>query len=164
MAHSTPAEQRRTSSPARGERREVITSRENKWLKVFRAALQGKGPQSDEPLGVEGLKMVEDALRSGLLVEALLVSESGGRDAEQVLRAVRQCETGIAIDRILRTSDKLFESVTGTETPQGVAALFRKREWTLEDVLRGPAPVREAVPLVAVLAGVQDPGNVGTAV
>ena len=86
MAHSTPAEQRRTSSPARGERREVITSRENKWLKVFRAALQGKGPQSDEPLGVEGLKMVEDALRSGLLVEALLFSESGGRDAEQVLR------------------------------------------------------------------------------
>ena len=149
---------------AGGERRELILRRENKWLKAFRAALQGKGPESGGPIGVEGPKLINDALRSGLETEALLVSESAERDAEEVLRAARECEAGVPINRILRTTDKLFEGVAGTETPQGVAALFRQREWTMQDVLRGPGPMRETEPLLIALVTVQDPGNVGTAV
>jgi RNA methyltransferase, TrmH family len=158
---SAARERRLAGGPSTGQ----IASRDNKWLKIFRAALQGKGPQSGEPIGVEGPKMVGDALRAGLQAEALLVSESGERDLDYVLRAATECENGsIVVDRILRTTDKLFHSVTGTETPQGVAALFVQREWGLEDVLRGPGAMRESAPLVVVLAGVQDPGNVGTTV
>jgi len=161
----SPLRHRRVASlPTGSEHRHFITSRENKWLKTFRAALQGKGPQSGEPIGVEGPKMVADALRSGLEAEALLISEFGERDASHVLRAASECERGIEVDRILRTTDKLFASVTGTEAPQGVAALFRQRTWGIEDVLRGPGAMRRSAPLVAVLAAVQDPGNVGTIV
>jgi RNA methyltransferase, TrmH family len=142
----------------------VITSRDNKWLKLFRAALRGSGPKGDEPIGVEGPKLIEDALRSGLETEALLVSESAEREAESILRAASQTESGISRSHILRTTDKLFESVAGTETPQGIAALFRQRDWNLEDVLRGPGEVREGPPLAIVLAEIQDPGNVGTIV
>lgn len=152
------------TSETEGERGSLITSRDNKWLKAFRAALRGTGPRSGEPIGVEGPKMVEEALRSGLEAEALLVSESGERDAERILQAASESETGIPRSRVLRTTDKLFESVAGTDTPQGVAALFRQREWGLEDVLRGPGPMRESAPLLTVLAAVQDPGNVGTIV
>lgn len=140
----------------------VITSRENKWLKLFRAALRGSGPRSDGPIGVEGPKLVKDALRSGLEAEALLISESAEGEAEEILRTASQTEIGIARSRVLRTTDKLFQSVAGTETPQGVAALFRQREWNLEDVLRGSGEMRETAPLAIVLAEIQDPGNVGT--
>lgn len=142
----------------------VITSRENKWLKLFRAALRGSGPKADEPIGVEGPKLIADALRSGLEAEALLVSESAESQAESILRAAGETESGISRSHILRTTDKLFQSVAGTETPQGVAALFRQRSGNLEDVLRGPGEVREAPPLAVVLAEIQDPGNVGTIV
>lgn len=144
--------------------RELITSRDNKWLKVFRAALLGKGPQPGGPIGVEGPKLIEEALYSGLEVRALLISESEVGNVERLLRAANERSVRIPADRILRTTDKLFESVAGTATPQGVAALFRQREWTLEDVLRGPGAMRQSAPLVVVLAAVQDPGNVGTAV
>lgn len=142
----------------------TITSRDNKWLKIFRAALRGKGPDraKKEPIGVEGPKLVEEALRSGLEVEALLVSESGERDAGPILEAASESETGIPRSQILRTTDKLFESVSGTEAPQGVAALFRQRAWGLDDVLHGAGIMRGNSPLVVVLAAVQDPGNVGT--
>ncbi len=140
----------------------AITSRDNKWLKLFRAALRGSGPKANEPIGVEGPKLIEDALRSGLEAEALLVSESTERQAESILRAAGETESGISRSHILRTTDKLFESVAGTEAPQGVAALFRQRIWNLEDVLRGPGGVRESSPLAIVLAEIQDPGNVGT--
>jgi TrmH family RNA methyltransferase len=142
----------------------TITSRDNKWLKAFRTALRGKGPDpaKNEPIGIEGPKLVEEALRSGLEVEALLVSESGERDAGPVLKAASESEAGIPRSQILRTSDKLFESVSGTEAPQGIAALFRQRAWGLDDVLHGVGAMRGNSPLVVVLAAIQDPGNVGT--
>ena len=140
----------------------LLTSRDNKWLKTFRAALRGSGPAPGEAIGVEGPKFVEDALRSGLRAEALLVSDSGERAAAPILRAASESETGIPRSRIFRTTDKLVAAVAGTDSPQGVAALFLQPEWTLDDVLRGPGAMREAAPLVIVMTGVQDPGNVGT--
>jgi TrmH family RNA methyltransferase len=147
---------------------DLITSRENKWLKTFRAALRGTGPAENDPIAVEGRKLVEDSLRSGLEAVALLVSESGDRELEYILRAASESVTGIPRARLLRTTDKLFDSVAGTETPQGVAALFRQPEWQFDDVLRGAASADGAflgrAPLLVVMAGVQDPGNVGTIV
>jgi TrmH family RNA methyltransferase len=147
---------------------DLITSRDNKWLKTFRAALRGTGPGENEPIAVEGRKLVEDSLRSGLEAVALLVRESGERELEYILQAASESVSGIPRARVLRTTDKLFESVAGTETPQGVAALFRQPEWQFDDVLRGAASADGAfpgrAPLIVVMAGAQDPGNVGTIV
>jgi TrmH family RNA methyltransferase len=147
---------------------ETITSRENKWLKIFRAALRGTGPAEGEPIGVEGPKLVEDALRSGLQAEALLVSEAGEADLEGILRAAGESQAGIPRSRVMRTTDKLFASVAGTVTPQGVAALFVQPSWSFDDVVCGAAAadggLRGDAALVVVMAAVQDPGNAGTIV
>lgn len=148
------------------ERPDVISSRENKWLRSFRAALRGTGPDSGEAIGVEGPKLVEEAIRWGLEADAILVSATGEAHLDRILRAASESEAGIRRERIFRTTDKLFSSCAGTEAPQGVAALFRQRAWNLQDVLRGRAGADGTfsgeTPLVIVLAGVQDPGNVGT--
>src|SRR5450432_3838641 len=60
----------------------------------------------------------------------------------------------------LRTTDRLFEGIADTEHPQGVAALVAPRAATLDDILRVPGEACSV--LLVVLAGVQDPGNVGT--
>jgi RNA methyltransferase, TrmH family len=174
MAHRPPAPLGSPPSiPGNGEsgqaRREgVITSRDNRWLKMFRAALRGSGPSANEPIAIEGTKLVAEAVRSRLQVDALLVSDSGESTLPIVLEAAGHTEHGIPRSRILRTTDKLFASVTATETPQGIAALVRPRDWTFEDSLRGPASpdgiYRGATPLILVIAAVQDPGNVGTIV
>jgi TrmH family RNA methyltransferase len=145
---------------------DVITSRENRWVKLFRAGLRGNGPSTDEAIAVEGPKLIEDSLRDGLEAEAVLVSESGERHLEAILRAASASESGIARSRVLRTTDKIFESLSGTESPQGVAALFRQLVWDFDDILGRADSTSNAggaiAPLVLVLAGVQDPGNVGT--
>lgn len=146
----------------------VITSRENKWLKKFRAALRGTGLKAGEPIAVEGLKLVIEAVRSGLGLEALLVSEAGETALQEIARIAADTGKDIAPTRIFRTTEKLFVGVAGTEAPQGVAALLQAPEWTFENLLRGRATIggvyRGTLPLVAVMAGVQDPGNVGTIV
>lgn len=135
-------------------------------MKLFRSAMRGSGPGEGALIGVEGPKLVEEALRSGLEAEALLVSTTGEYFIDRVLRAASESEAGIRRERILKTTDKMFAGIAGTETPQGMAALFRQPVWGLDDVLRPRARaegcLRNDGPLVVVLAGVQDPGNVGT--
>lgn len=145
---------------------ETIESRENRWLKRFRAGLSGEraGERAGESLrsrdsfqlqgeiaGIEGARLVETALRSGVEILAVLFSESGAKHIGRLGPWIP------AEARLLRTSDRLFASASGTETPQGIAALVRPRVGSFDDLISG-------IPLILVLAGVQDPGNVGTLV
>lgn len=128
---------------------EEITSRDNRWLKRFRTALDAP-PSKEEPcLGLEGPRLVEEGFRSRLTVEALLVSDGGERHLAR-LKAWMGPEV-----RLLRCAARLFASIAATESPQGIAALARPRHYSLGDMLGD-------VPLLVIMAGVQDPGNVGT--
>src|SRR5580704_2699985 len=135
----------------------VLTSRDNRWLKQFRMALRGGLPTESGAVGVEGVRLVEEALRSGCPIEAVLFSESGERHRDRLAPFISRPEIAFPT---LRTTDRLFEGLADTEHPQGVAALVRPRETTFDDLLRTPA--NACSPLLVVLAGVQDPGNVGT--
>jgi RNA methyltransferase, TrmH family len=135
----------------------VITSRDNRWLKEFRIALRGGLPSESGAVGVEGPRLVEEALRSASPIRAVLFSESGERHRSRLAPYLDRPEVAIPI---LQTTDRLFEGIADTENPQGVAALVTPRISTFDDISRASA--NGAVPLIVVLAGVQDPGNVGT--
>lgn len=135
----------------------AISSRDNRWLKEFRIALRGGLPTESGFVGVEGVRLVEEALRSACPIEAVLFSESGERHRERLAPLIDRPEIAIPI---LRTTDRLFEGVADTEHPQGVAALVKPRAASFDDLLRTPDAA--CSPLLVVLAGVQDPGNVGT--
>jgi len=135
----------------------TLTSRDNRWLKQFRLALRGGLPTESGSVGVEGVRLVEEALQSGCPIEAVLLSETGERHRERLAPWIGRPEIAFPV---LRTTDRLFESIADTEHPQGVAALVAPRGATLDDLLRTSQGA--CSPLLAVLAGVQDPGNVGT--
>jgi len=135
----------------------VLTSRDNRWLKQFRMALRGGIPTESGSVGVEGVRLVEEALRSGCAINAVLFSESGERFRERLAPFIARPEIAFPV---MRTTDRLFEGLADTEHPQGVAALVEPRVTSFDDLARTPEGV--CSPLVVVLAGVQDPGNVGT--
>ena len=132
---------------------EPIASRDNRWLKRFRAALAAPSSHrpAEEDVAAEGARLVATALQSGVEVIAVLVSKSGERHLPHLSGSIPPAA------RLLGTSDRLFAHVASTETPQGVAALMRPPSATFDDLVRGAA-----APLVLVMAGMQDPGNVGT--
>jgi len=136
---------------------EVLTSRDNKWLKEFRVALRGGVPTDGGAVGVEGLRLVEEALRSGSRIEAVLFSESGAKHRDSLAPMISRRQMAFPV---LRTTDRLFEGIADTEHPQGVAALVVPRKYEVTDVMARPEDA--CAPLLVVLAGVQDPGNVGT--
>lgn len=158
------AKNRRAAPQAAG----ILNSRDNRWLKEFRVALRGGVATADGAVGVEGVRLVEEALTSGCRVAAVLFSEGGERHRERLAPLIAREEMGFPV---LRTTDRLFEGIADTEHPQGVAALVVPGKFALEEVLEGrhgdpgsasgEQETRET-PLVVALAGVQDPGNVGT--
>jgi TrmH family RNA methyltransferase len=102
-------------------------------------------------VGVEGVRLVEAALGSGLPVEAILLSPAGRRHLARLEGSIRPNA------KMLHTSDRLFAWIADTHSPQGIAALVRPKTFTIETLVSGVA-------LTVVLVGVQDPGNVGTLV
>src|SRR3984893_6468386 len=146
-----------TRSPRANAASAAITSRDNRWLKEFRLALRGGLPTESGFVGVEGVRLVEETLRSACPIEAVLFSETGERHHERLAPLIDRPEIAIPI---LRTTDRLFEGIADTEHPQGVAALVKPRAASFDDLLRTPDTA--CSPLLVVLAGVQDPGNVGT--
>jgi TrmH family RNA methyltransferase len=65
-------------------------------------------------------------------------------------------QLGAQVETLL-LPDTLFDSLVPSESPQGVAALVRLKQFSLDDVLE-----RLQVGPIVVLAGLQDPGNLGT--
>ena len=166
-SHPGPKPPRAAARPAGDSA--PITSRDNRWLKEFRLALRGGVPTPSGCCGVEGVRLVEEALGSGCRIEAVLFSESGERHRPRLAPFVNRAEMAFPV---LRTSDRLFEGIADTEHPQGVAALVQPRTAELNDLLhpssRAVSPTTNALtgvtPLLVILVGVQDPGNVGAIV
>src|SRR5262245_34047836 len=95
----------------------TITSPDNRWLKELRVALRGGLPTESGFVGLEGVRLVEEALRSGCRIEAVLFSDSGGRHQERLAPFIDAPEIAFPV---LRTTDRLFEGIADTEHPQGV--------------------------------------------
>jgi TrmH family RNA methyltransferase len=155
MALRTPA-MSKPYPPARPvntaqERLRRVEGRHNVLVKELRGAFARAELTEAGDCAIEGLRIVEEAIRSGLRFHAVFFRESASNLVERLLPQI-----GAQVETVV-LPDKLFSSAVSSETPQGVAALVRYRQSSLEDVFSRI----EAGPGV-VIAGLQDPGNLGT--
>ena len=128
-----------------------IEGRHNPLVKQLRQAFSRAELTEGGDCAIEGLRILEEAIRSGLRFSAVFFRESAQDRAERLLPQI-----GAQVETLL-LPDKLFDSLVPSESPQGVAALVRLKEFSLDDVVE-----RLHVGPIVVLAGLQDPGNLGT--
>ena len=148
----TPAMTRASESSPRAQHRlRRIEGRHNALVKELRQAFAHSERTADGDCAIEGLRIVEEAIRSGLRFRAVFFKESARNLAERLLPQI-----GAQVDTLL-LPDKLFDAAVPSETPQGVAALIRLKEFLLADIFE-----RLQLGPIVVLAGLQDPGNLGT--
>src|ERR1700685_500563 len=128
-----------------------IEGRHNPLIKQLRQAFSRAELTESGDCAIEGLRILEEAIRSGLRFSAVFFRESAQDRAERLLPQI-----GAQVETLL-LPDALFDSLVPSESPQGVAALVRLKEFSLDDVTE-----RLQVGPIVVLAGLQDPGNLGT--
>jgi TrmH family RNA methyltransferase len=128
----------------------IVQSQQNGRLKQLRRALSRPGSGESGLVAIEGPNLLAEAVRTGLRIATVFVAQG----SQRLLDAVElPTET-----EILLLPPELLAGAMTTETPQPIAALVHPPDWHWEKLWESD----ESVPLMLVLAGLQDPGNLGT--
>lgn len=126
----------------------MITSAHNPRLQRVRALLEKKKQREDEhAFVVEGVRLVEEGLASGWQADLVLYTAQLSARGLEVVRGL--AEHGA---ESLEIEPRLLESIAGTETPQGLLAVFK----------RLPLALPGTLDFVLIADNLRDPGNLGT--
>jgi RNA methyltransferase, TrmH family len=151
LAEETLRKTSRENEAGGQSRLRPIEGRHNALVKELRRAFSDGDLTSEGDCAIEGIRIIEEAVHSGLRFRAIFFRNSASNVSGRLLpQMAANVET-------LLLPDELFDSSVPSETPQGVAALVHCKQFSVQDVL-DKAPTG---PLL-VMAGVQDPGNLGT--
>lgn len=127
----------------------MIESTQNQFIKDINSLKLKKYRDEQGRFVIEGAKFIRE-IPKDWTIESCIVSESfAGGDR---LRGVEA--------EIVSVTDKVFSRISSEESPQGVMAVVKKREWSLKDMLYSARP-----PYFIVAAErLQDPGNIGAVI
>jgi RNA methyltransferase, TrmH family len=133
------------------DRLRPIAGRHNQRLKELRQAFRRAELTAQGECAIEGVKLLEEALRSGQHLESVFFSESARPLAGKLLPQINARTETIVLP------NALFNSIAPSDAPQGVAALLKLRNFSATELLD-----RSSEGPFVVAAGLQDPGNLGT--
>ncbi|MGD0414625.1 MAG: RNA methyltransferase [Terriglobales bacterium] len=133
------------------DRLRPVAGRHNQRLKELRLAFRRAELTAQGECALEGVKLLEEALRSGHHLSSVFFSQSARPLAEKLLAQINSRTETLVLP------DALFNSIVPSDAPQGVAALLKLPAFSSAQMLDR----RSRGPLV-VAAGLQDPGNLGT--
>ncbi|MHC4884741.1 MAG: TrmH family RNA methyltransferase [Planctomycetota bacterium] len=129
---------------------EQIQSRQNPRVKrLVKLAGSASARCKEGLLLAEGIHLLQEAVRSGVEVDELILSSQGQEreEVKAILPSVRTRET-------LLLSNDCYQKFSALKSPEGVAFLARPLQVQPESLMTAEARL-------VVLAGIQDPGNAG---
>ena len=128
----------------------MITSTSNAQIKEL-AKLQKKSRLRDEKgiFLVEGPRMTEEIPAER--IEKVYASESFAKKNKEFLEKLQA--------PVELLTDTVFAYVSDTKTPQGILAIVKRLNYTMNDLMQMK---NQKAPHLVVLDNLQDPGNLGT--
>lgn len=130
-----------------------ITSTKNPLVKRLRALAARDSHAPDDRVLVEGVRMIEEAIHSGVKLELVLYDPKAvtGPRATVVLQEVRASGA-----RLVSATARVVAACSQVETSQGFIAVAEHPRTSLSAALAAPRLT------VVVADRIQDPGNLGT--
>lgn len=101
---------------------------------------------------LEGVRLMEEAVKEkAAIIETLYTSKLEETDRGRLLlSAIRRM--GMPLYQV---PEKVIDSISEAENPQGILAVAKQIKWTLNDIVKNKRPA-------IIACGLQDPGNLGT--
>ena len=129
---------------------QTITSKDNELIKHIRKLKDKKYRDESNEYVVEGVKLVEEAVKENAKIKQIIVCEDTTRTYEIPTHIMLE----IAKYECISVSDKIFNIITQVTNPQGIMAIIEKNA---QD-----AQIDYTQDIIVVLDNLQDPGNLGT--
>lgn len=132
----------------------LISSKDNPQIK---AAVKIRSGKVRDRIFVEGKRLSEEALGSGIPVRAAFFSRSFLESGQE--RDLTQTFSRGSV-AAFELSDSVFRVISDTPSPQGVALVCERPVHRLDDIM----PKTGEVPLILFLEGISNPGNLGAVI
>ncbi len=129
----------------------MLTSAANERIRRLRRLLED--PSAETVFAVEGLRALEEAVRSDRPVTEVYFSDAADAEPRAITLLTSLVERGAERVHVARA---LLERISQTERSQGLIGVLAKPSWSIGDPANGRP--------VFLLDGVRDPGNLGTMV
>lgn len=128
-------------------KRRKIESTQNPVIKEALAVREMRSRFRGEAFIIEGVNLLEGALKAGAL-RRVFYTEGFGKRHAPLMKSLSSGEI-----ELFEVTERIIARLTETETPQGVAAVSSVKAASLDEVgLKG---------ILVVIDGLQDPGNLG---
>ena len=125
----------------------MIESTANKQVKNLTQLIKkAKVRRETQTFVVEGIRMFREVPKERLVQTYVSESFLEKPENQEALKDIRY--------EVM--TDKVFATVSDTQTPQGILCIVRQKEYALEEILK------KEHPFLMILENLQDPGNLGT--
>ncbi len=131
----------------------IITSLSNPKIKEAFDIKNKRDRYREKAFIIEGPHLVEMALASGSPIKKAFFTGSFSvkKEGQRLLREISK-----KTFEVIEVTDRILNKLTDTETPQGILAIASYTYRNLREIRF------RSVPLIVVINGVQEPGNLGT--
>ena len=128
----------------------IISSKDNEIVKHIKKLKDKKYRDENNEYIVEGVKLVEEAVKENAPIKKIIICEDTTRTYEIPTNIMLE----IARYECIYVTDKIFSSITQVTNPQGIMAIIEKN---IEK-----ETIDFSQDIIVMLDDVQDPGNLGT--
>lgn len=118
----------------------IITSANNSIIKKVKSLKLLKNRNRDKLFLVEGFKMAEEAIKSNVEIENIILDENVGLDLDEKLQK-----------KVIRVKNSLFSQLSDLKNPEGVILICKEIDSEIDFEKN-----------LLILDEIRDPGNMGT--
>ena len=129
---------------------QIITSKDNELVKHIRKLKDKKFRDENNEYVVEGVRLVEEAVKENAKIKQIIVCE----DTTKTYEIPTHIMLEIAKYECIYVSNKVFNLITQVTNPQGIMAIIEKDTANVQ--------IDYTQDIIVTLDDVQDPGNLGT--
>ena len=129
---------------------QVISSKDNELVKHIKKLKDKKYRDESNEYIVEGVKLIEEAVKENAKIKKIVVCEDTTRTYEIPTNVMLE----IAKYECIYVTEKIFATITQVTNPQGIMAIIEKNDKNKE--------IDFTQDIIVALDDVQDPGNLGT--
>ena len=127
----------------------LITSKDNENIKHIRKLKDKKYRDEFNEYIIEGIKLIKEAIQEKCKIKTIVICDNCSKSEE----ISQELLYDIAKYNLIYVDEKVFQSITDVQKPQGILAVIEKKNKQDIDFTED---------IIVALDDVQDPGNIGT--
>ena len=143
---------------------EVITSRNNQFVKWASSLADKKNRKESGYFIAEGVKLTKEAFKAGLPIDYLIVSENKKDSGLEFLSEYKK-DARYEKCRIITVSEGVFEKISTEKAPQGVISVIKHLDFFRDmDIIYKEEFFLKPEEKAIFLFSVRDPSNLGAVI